>query len=111
MFSLHAVFCRLPFLSALCNLAVGFTIYFLTAGGFDYQEFREQVNLTQTQTQHCITISVVDDSFVEPEESFTVILSTTFGHIRFTATQNATIQILDNDSEPSRIIPHYIIHN
>ena len=74
-------------------------VNFISVGGFDYQEFMEVVNITQTQTQYCVTLSVVDDNFIEPEESFAVIVTTIFEHIRFTASQNATIQILDNDGE------------
>ena len=49
-------------------------------------------------TALCVNVTIVDDSIVEPEQSFTVSL-TSNDPVQFVPVQQANVVIMDNDSK------------
>ena len=66
----------------------------------DYGEINPPavLNFTNTQQRSCTNIEIIDDTIVEPLESFTVTLMSTHFQVN-TLIRNALVFIADNDGK------------
>lgn len=64
--------------------------------GVDYTEPAGTLTFTAGQQSQTISIPIINDTLVEPDETFTVTISPTLGNVA-TASATATVTILDDD--------------
>ena len=74
--------------------------------GSDYvgvsKDFTEQAGFDTRNSLYCLEVVIVDDSIVEQNETFTVILSTSSSHVTLLDSRTtSTITITDTDVEVS----------
>ena len=70
---------------------------FLSAGS-DYSSISSTLTLTSSMAMVEFSIPIVDDSIVESDEQFTVVLSSSDPNV-LTSVNQATVTIVDNDGE------------
>lgn len=72
------------------------------AGGEDYKELMFLMLTFSVENsnsfQHCFNISIIDDSIVEPNQSFMVILSSSDTNVTID-NQQLLVTIIDNDGK------------
>lgn len=82
------------------DAAVDYTMSNVTADASDYDTTSGTAIILDGQSTETITIATVDDSIVEGTESFEVTLSNLQGGGQLLSNITATVNIIDNDSEP-----------
>ena len=70
---------------------------FLSAGS-DYSPISSTLTLTSSTTMVAVLIPIIDDSVVETDEQFTVVLSSSDPNV-LTSNNQATVTIVNDDSK------------
>ena len=78
--------------------------FFLSAGS-DYSPISNTLNLTSSTTMVEVLIPIIDDSVVETDEQFTVVLSSSDPNVMISDNYQVTVSIVDDDGE----LPHMYI--
>ena len=78
--------------------------FFLSAGS-DYSPIHSTLNLTSSTTMVEVLIPIIDDSVVEMDEQFTVVLSSFDPNVMISDNYQVTVSIVDDDGE----LPHMYI--
>ena len=71
--------------------------FFLSAGS-DYSPISNTLNLTSSTTMVEVLIPIIDDSVVETDEQFTVVLSSSDPNV-LTSNNQATVTIVNDDGK------------
>ena len=71
--------------------------FFLSAGS-DYSSISSTLNLTSSTTMMVVLIPIIDDSVVEMDEQFTVVLSSSDPNV-LTSNNQATVTIVNDNSK------------
>ena len=72
--------------------------FFLSAGS-DYSPINSTLNLTSSTTMVEVLIPIIDDSVVETDEQFTVVLSSSDPNVLISANYQVTVTIVNNDGK------------
>jgi uncharacterized delta-60 repeat protein len=76
--------------------------------GQDYTAKQLTLTFAPGQVSRTIEIDILDDSFIEPDETFSLVLTNATGGAKFpggtvTSTESAVVTIIDNDFAPGHI--------
>ena len=72
--------------------------YLFPSAGSDYSSISRTLNLTSSTTMVAVLIPIIDDSVVEIDEQFTVVLSSSDPNV-LTSNSQATVTIVNDDSK------------
>ena len=72
---------------------------FLLSAGSDYSSISSTLTLTSSTTMVEVSIPIIDDSVVEMDEQFTVVLSSSDPSVVISANYHATVTIVSNDGK------------
>ena len=93
------ILCRLAKLVTLVkSCSITMQCFFLSAGS-DYSPISSTLTLTSSTTMVEVLIPIIDDSVVETDEQFTVVLSSSDPNVFISANYHTTVTIVNNDGK------------